>query len=424
MSTHEADQPLLPLWGEHASPRSVAIGNKKRKPRTLKTVGLFSGVGGIELGFQRAGHESLLLCEIDKPARAVLEARLPDIPKHDDICTLRKLPKGTQLVVGGFPCQDLSQAGQTRGIEGSRSGLVGEVFRLLRKTPAPWLVLENVPFMLQLARGQALEVIVCALEELGYRWAYRVVDARSFGVPQRRRRVFLVASLEEDPRRVLFADDRGSPADRVRSKETACGFYWTEGVRGLGWAVDAVPTLKGGSTVGVPSPPAIWFPDGHVGTPDIRDAERMQGFRANWTAPAAQVSKEGLRWKLVGNAVCVPVAQWLGKRLKEPGDFKLEDVEPLVRHGAWPDAAWNVGQGRFTASVSAWPRRLKRTPLLEFLRWPVKPLSSRATAGFLRRTEKGSLRFPPGFIDALRAHLDRSLATDAAESDGPVSNSA
>jgi len=390
-------------------------GASEARHRSLPLVGLFAGIGGLELGLSRAGHESLLVCELERAARAVLDARLPDVTKHDDVRTLRALPREARLVAAGFPCQDLSQAGQTRGIEGARSGLVGEIFRLLRTSQVPWVVLENVPFMLQLAQGQALEVIVRALEELGYRWAYRVVDARAFGLPQRRRRVFLVASLEEDPRGVLFADDCGSPPEELRSKGTACGFYWTEGVRGLGWAVDAVPTLKGGSTVGVPSPPAIWLPDGTFVTPDIRDAERMQGFRPGWTLPAERVVKSGMRWKLVGNAVSVRVAAWLGRRLRSPGAFELQGVRPLASGGAWPGAAWNVGEGVFTADISEWPRQVRRIQLAQFLRWPGKPLSARATAGFLSRTQKASLRFPPGFIDSLQAHLGRARS---AESDG------
>jgi DNA (cytosine-5)-methyltransferase 1 len=365
-----------------------------------------------------------LLCEIEPAARAVLDARFPEVPKHDDVCKLKSLPKETQLVVAGFPCQDLSQAGRTRGIEGSKSGLVGEVFRLLKKSKVPWVVLENVPFMLQLARGQALDVIVSSLEALGYHWAYRVVDARAFGVPQRRRRVFLVASLEGDPRRVLFADEHGAPPESVRSDRAACGFYWTEGVRGLGWAVDAIPTLKGGSTVGVPSPPAIWLPDGRIVTPDIRDAERMQGFKAGWTLPATRVVKPGMRWKLVGNAVCVPVARWLGKRLQNPGPFTLRGTRPIEPGTPWPTAAWNVGEGRFAADISEWPRQARCLPLLDFLKHPSKMLSSKATAGFLKRTEKASLRFPEGFLDAMRAHLQRVRLQENEVRDEALSNTA
>jgi DNA (cytosine-5)-methyltransferase 1 len=392
-------QPVLPLW-DSQSKGSPAT----RTRRSFRTVGLFAGVGGLELGLQKAGHETSLLCEIEPSARAVLAKRFPGVPVHDDVCTLKSLPKGTELLVAGFPCQDLSQAGQTRGIEGSRSGLVGEVFRLVRKQRVPWLVLENVPFMLQLAGGEALEVIVAALEDLGYRWAYRVVDTRAFGLPQRRRRVIMVASLEEDPRTVLFGQDAGAPEEGPFAGK-ACGFYWTEGVRGLGWAIDAVPTLKGGSTVGVPSPPAIWMPDGRIVTPDLRDAERLQGFLADWTKPAEAVVRASFRWKLVGNAVSVPVAKWLGDSLAKPRAFSLEGVRDLTHEKAWPTNAWNVGAGRFTADMSEYPVQRIRKSLESFLREEPKLLSPKATAGFLARMEKGNLRFPPGFMAALRAHL-------------------
>ncbi len=376
--------------------------------RKLSVVGLFSGIGGLELGFERAKHEVLLTCEIDPSARKVLSARFRH-PIHEDIRTLDALPKETDLVVGGFPCQDLSQAGKTAGIAGAQSGLVGEVFRLLKDRDVPWVVLENVPFMLQLSRGRALDVIVASLEQLGYRWAYRVVDTRAFGLPQRRRRVLLVASKVEDPRTVLFADDAGEP-DEPSFAGRACGFYWTEGIRGLGWAVDAVPTLKGGSTVGVPSPPAIWMPDGRIVTPALLDAERLQGFAADWTKPAERAGRSSFRWKLIGNAVSVPVAKWLGARVANPGSFRVTGVRTVVEGKAWPTCAWNVGAGRFTARVSEWPKRYKRKSLAEFLLHEPKALSEKATAGFLNRVDKGSLRFPIGFKEALRRHLNAMIA--------------
>lgn len=374
--------------------------------RSFVVAGLFAGIGGIELGMSRSGHSSSLMCELEPGARAVLDTHFPDVKKHDDVRTLRRLPAGTQVLAGGFPCQDLSQAGKTRGISGSRSGLVGEVFRLIEGQRIPWLVLENVPFMLQLAKGEALEVIVAALEHHGYRWAYRVVDSRAFGLPQRRERVIIVASLDEDPRNVLLADDLGAPDEERRFPEVPCGFYWTEGIRGLGWAVDAVPTLKGGSTIGIASPPAIVFPDGRVGTPDIRDAERMQGFSAGWTEPALTVARKGHRWKLVGNAVSVDVFEWLGARLASPGQFEAPPSISRIPGGrSWPRVGWNVGEGRFSADISAWPTRRRRKTLSRFLENPVTPLSLKATAGFLSRARKGSLRFPEGFLDVLEAHL-------------------
>lgn len=372
----------------------------------MNVAGLFAGIGGLELGLSQAGHRSNLLCEIEPGARAVLGARFEvDLPS--DVCKLRALPAETDLVVAGFPCQDLSQAGRTAGIEGSRSGLVGEVFRLIRRQRTPWVLLENVPFMLQLSRGRAMEVIVETFESLGYRWAYRRVNSRAFGLPQRRERVLFLASREGDPRDVLFADEFPEATDEADAVgRRACGFYWTEGTRGLGWAVDAVPTLKGGSGLGIPSPPAIVLPSGRVVTPDIRDAERMQGFVPEWTSPALSVMRPGHRWKLVGNAVTVDVAAWVGKRLLRPSS-KGRQVEsiPLERIAAWPNAAWSDGKARFEAKISRYPANVRCEPLADWLRYPATPLSARATSGFLSRASGASLHFPPGFLSTLSEHL-------------------
>ncbi len=373
-----------------------------------KVVGLFAGIGGVERGLGASGHDTLLFCENEPAAMAVLSQRFAGIDLHDDVRTLKALPDETTLVVAGFPCQDLSQAGTTKGLAGSRSGLVGEVFRLIEAHRTPWLLLENVPFMLQLGRGEAMNVITERLEHLGYRWAYRVVDSRAFGLPQRRRRIYLVASLEGDPRHVLFADEAGAQAEPVlNGHPVACGFYWTEGKRGLGWAVDAVPTLKGGSTIGIPSPPAIWMPDGRMVTPDIRDAERLQGFPAGWTSAAEAVAKKGARWKLVGNAVSVPAAAWIGRRMRKPGRLMNFETWALADSRRWPTAAYNIGAGRMGVAASEWPVQRTAKPLEDFLKHEPSPLSARATGGFLSRTREASLRFPKGFIAAIENHLDR-----------------
>lgn len=385
----------------------------------FEVAGLFAGIGGIEKGLHVAGHRPVLLCENEHAASRVLQQRFPEIPLHADVTTLAGLPQGVSLLAAGFPCQDLSQAGKTAGIGGNRSGLVGEVFRILRGHRTPWVFLENVPFMLQLGGGRAMDVIASALEELGYHWAYRVVDSRAFGLPQRRRRVYLVASLEGDPRSVLFADEtegENGGGDRSLDPSVACGFYWTEGIRGLGWATDAVPTLKGGSTIGIPSSPAILLPGGEVVTPDIRDAERLQGFPADWTKPAEEVAKKGTRWKLVGNAVNVPVVVWIGRRLAHPGGVIDFVVRPLRSDRTWPTAAWNVGAGRCEVAASEWPVRRPYRSLAAFLRFAGQPLSKKATAGFLARTRRSSLRFPDGFVRAVESHLSRVESTPPSRS--------
>src|SRR5690606_21464561 len=119
----------------------------------LRVAGLFAGIGGIELGLRRAGHETSLFCEIDGPASAVLRAQFPDVPLHDDVTTLKTLPKGVTLLTAGFPCQALRQAGQAAGVcgleevgeagcaAGRRSGLVGQCFRLFEFRPVDWFLL-------------------------------------------------------------------------------------------------------------------------------------------------------------------------------------------------------------------------------------------------------------------------------------------
>ncbi|MEO7190254.1 MAG: DNA (cytosine-5-)-methyltransferase [Vicinamibacterales bacterium] len=374
----------------------------------LTVAGLFAGIGGIEVGFRRAGHEAELLCEIDRGASSVLRHQFPDVPLATDVRALKGLPN-VDIVAAGFPCQDLSQAGRTAGIGGAQSSLVGDVFRLIdsRKRGPKWLVLENVSFMLQLDRGRAMRYLADELEVRGYTWAYRVVDTRAFGLPQRRQRVILIASKTDDPRTILFADD-ALPVEPHFAPNRWCGFYWTEGSRGLGWAVDAVPTLKGGSTIGIPSPPAIWKPKtGEIVTPGINDAERLQGFDPDWTLAAVEAPhvRPGHRWKLVGNAVSVPVAEWVGSRLATPGSFDSSRTGALLGRGvSWPKAAFGAKGDVFPIDVTLWPVRLKTKHLSEFFAFGLVPLSARAALGFHGRASKARLRFQEGFLDAVHDH--------------------
>ena len=358
----------------------------------------------LEIGLQRHGWATELFCEIDQAAMAVLAVRFPGVDQHDDVTQLRALPYGVDLVAAGFPCQDLSQAGPTAGISGTRSGLVDEVFRLIgRRRGGPrWLLLENVPFMLQLQGGRAMRHLTGALEERGFRWAYRVVDARAFGLPQRR------------PRVVLLQTDATPPADPDPA-DVACGFYWTEGIRGLGWAVDAVPTLKGGSTIGIASPPAIRLPAGGLVTPSISDAERLQGFPSGWTEPALDAAnvRSGHRWKLIGNAVSTRMSDWIGAELRSPGSYDAAGERRLNPGDPWPTGAWGSAGLVYRVDRSPWPVRGTYEHLAGFM-GETKPLSARATAGFLRRARTGGLRFVPGFLDDVAGHL-RTMGGDPRE---------
>lgn len=390
----------------------IKTGPKPERQTELRVTGLFAGVGGLEQGLAKAGHHTHALCEIDPSARAVLQKRFTAVDHvYEDVRKMRSVPPGTDLLTAGFPCQDLSQAGRTAGIKGKSSGLIDEVFRLLggprSKNRVPNLLLENVPFLLRLDRGAGLAMILDELERRGYQWAYRIVDSRAFGVLQRRERVFLLASRDMDPATVLLADDTAPAPLPLPDESRAFGFYWTEGNTGLGAAVGIIPPLKSGSTVGIPSAPAIILPDKRIVTPGIRDAEALQGFRRGWTKPAESVARASYRWRLVGNAVTVPAAAWIGKRIAKPGSLGEHRVTPIKPGKPWPDAAYGKKGARFAVHVSRWPKRKEaRRSLPEFLEDP-QPLSLKATRGFYTRLQASSLRRPDWVDRALARHIQQ-----------------
>ena len=390
----------------------------RKKIRSLEATAIFAGIGGLELGLQGAGHRATLFCESDPEATAVLAARFSGIPISFDVRRtdelVSRISPTSDLLTAGFPCTDLSQAGKTRGFAGGRSSLIRETLEIIRRRPFPNVLIENVPNWRHLHKGAYLEEVVSALERLGYVWAYRSIDARSFGLPQRRKRIFLFATLAGDPRDVLFHGDREEESTTKPLDRAAHGFYWTEGSRGLGWGEDCVPTLKGGSAIGIPAPPAIVLPDLTVVTPHVCDGERLQGFPAHWTDVESTLAEFGSRrfnarrrWLLIGNAVNVSVSSWIGERLARPNPHDGEAGELLAAGEPWPEAAYNLGRGRHKVHLSTWPEARGGQSLSDFLQFPAKLLSFRATSGFLSRVRASRLRFVPGFVAAIERHLRR-----------------
>jgi DNA (cytosine-5)-methyltransferase 1 len=176
----------------------------------MNVLSLFSGIGGFDLGFERAGMTVVGVCEIDKHAQKILQRHFPAAVLHTDV---RKVSyeRGTiDVVCGGFPCQDISVAGKRAGLAGERSGLWFEFARIIDETQPAWVVIENVPGLFSSARGADFAEIIQWLDERGYGVAWRVLDAQGFGLAQRRKRVFIVASFGS-PRcaKVLFESESG-----------------------------------------------------------------------------------------------------------------------------------------------------------------------------------------------------------------------
>jgi DNA (cytosine-5)-methyltransferase 1 len=140
-------------------------------------------------------------------------------------------------------------------------------------------------------------------------------------------------------------------------------------------------------------------------TPDIRDAERLQGFPANWTKAASEVGRNSVRWKLVGNAFPVPIGKWIGKRLNAPRQYDDASDVKLERKRVWPSAAWGSEGEAFESSVTEWPVRRKYKLLEDFLKYPTSPLSYKATSGFYSRAVASSLRFHPNFLSDVEEHM-------------------
>lgn len=181
---------------------------------------LFAGIGGFGLAAQRAGCSLTWACEIDDFASRVYAARFPGVPIHPDVRDMVGEP--VDCITGGFPCQDLSVAGKRKGLIGERSGLFWEITRIAKRLRPRWLLLENVPGLLSSHKGRDFETVLAALDEFGYGVSWRVLDAQFFGVPQRRRRVFIVGHLgAECPAEVLFESESVSGDSQARRKAQA-----------------------------------------------------------------------------------------------------------------------------------------------------------------------------------------------------------
>ena len=150
---------------------------------------LFSGIGGFELGAQMAGIETIWNCETDPFCRSILKKHFPNATQYTDITKL-KSPPYTDIISGGFPCQDLSIANpKGEGLEGKRSGLWKEMFRIIYETRPRYVLIENSPMLLRKGIG----TILFDLSQVGYDAEWHCLQARDFSLPHKRERLFIIA---------------------------------------------------------------------------------------------------------------------------------------------------------------------------------------------------------------------------------------
>lgn len=251
----------------------------------LTAVSLFDGIAGFPEALCRAGVQTVATVEIDQAAAGVAADHFPDAIPFDDVTKVKAddlraagFDPDRGILTGGWPCQDLSLAGRRLGLDGSRSGLFFEIVRLAADLRPRWLLLENVPGLLSAVcscpglgvcgtgctdphsvqggacgpgrcmelHGGAMGAVLGALGDLGYGFAYRVLDAQHFGVPQRRRRVVIVGCLGDwaAPVAVLL-EPEGGGGDFAPGRAT--GTRTTDGV-------DGVASTTGVDTITAPTP--------------------------------------------------------------------------------------------------------------------------------------------------------------------------
>jgi DNA (cytosine-5)-methyltransferase 1 len=290
----------------------------------MRVASFFAGIGGFDLGFERAGMEVVFQCEIDKFCQKVLKKNFPGIQLHSDISTLvsDQIPEA-DIWCGGFPCQDLSLAnqGKRKGLDGKRSGLFYQFAELASQARPKWLVLENVVGLLNANNGEDFRAVLATLDELGYCSSWRVLDSKYFGTPQRRRRTFIVASLGHiGSSRILFDDKAiaemasqtrmpGAHAPgRLNASSADAAIYAIQHAT-IGRKATAGPQAKG------------FRNDGETYTLDSRSSSDVvcatnAGFRIR---ESSRISREldSRRLKALGNAVNVDVANWLASQIIE-----------------------------------------------------------------------------------------------------------
>lgn len=407
----------------------------------MKFISLFSGIGGFDLAFERAGMECVAVCEIDKNAQSVLRRHFPKAKLFDDVRKVGKETHGRKtidLICGGFPCQDVSIAGRRAGLAGERSGLWFEFARIIDEIEPRWVIIENVPGLLSSNKGQDFAVIVQWLAQRGYGVAWRVLDAQFFGVPQRRRRVFIVASFgngsttevlfeseggeRDNPKggeagkevayslranpshsgdkgdgginttmvayNVTFCDSSGQRKDRpngglyinktdksntlsTSAKEHTLMVFDRQRSDEYGEGSENVSTLsardyKSASDLiwhnhqqdgsirmqedgTAPTVSRQWGTGGNnvpfVGVRRLMpiECERLQGFPDGWT----DGQSDSARYRQLGNAVAVPVVEWIGKRIVK-AEQRLTQPAP----DAWESATFQAAANASTESTS------------------------------------------------------------------------
>jgi len=303
-----------------------------KQPPRLRIASFFSGIGGFDLGFEKAKFTVTMQCEIDPFCNKILAKQWPDVPRFKDIREMSHADVPLSDVwAAGFPCQDVSLArmGPRAGLKGRKSGLFYEFARMLREGCPRVVVIENVPGLLSSHGGRDFQIVIRTLADIGYGVGWRVLNSKNFGVPQSRQRVFIVGGHRNwrTPAEVLFefqCRQGDSKEDGQNGEKPVSPFKESLGdpvkgplVQRLAYCLYACSARHTGTDW---SRTYVSYPDGRVRRLVPWECEKIQGFPKDWTLPpdppAATEDLDTLRYTALGNAVTVNVATCLGVRIR------------------------------------------------------------------------------------------------------------
>jgi DNA (cytosine-5)-methyltransferase 1 len=453
---------MLRVNGESSAASTESSETGELRGRSgLRVASLFAGIGGFDKAFETANARIVVQCEIDPFCRAVLKRHWPEAVLLEDIRKIEpdEFPTA-DIWTAGFPCQDVSLARGNHGRNGLKGNHTSLFFRLVELVEAKRpkvILLENVVGLLNSHKGCDFAIILRELTKHGYAVVWRVLNARYFGTPQSRSRVFLVA-WRNDYRRALaslFEHVPGAKPGGERSGFiTPCTHKMTGAV--VPEVAYCVAATSGRHTGNDWSRSYISYAN-QVRRPTASESERLQGFPAGWTVPGPEyrAPARGLdseRYRAVGNAVAVPVVRWIADRIayeaaapkqknggravfaievlelapdlrKHTETLRFDEIEDEVHKGKfvyrWKGCGLAWGNDIIEGATAPAPSEIVHCRFVDILDNAIPDaryfLTPNAAAGMLRRADSvGRTFFPP-----MRAALENMVKGAAPAADTP-----